>query len=256
MICGHCNKEFEYHRKRKYCSKECCLEANKKEVKGIKTGICAYEPCSKPFTGRANKRFCSSNCCTHYSHGNTVVPGIMEIAKIANAPKTNIHVLTCAYSGRLFVSKYYRKHHPDYTQHQINHVPAPKIKHTCIDCEQPFLSTIRNKSGLCTTCRLKEERRIARSRRRARIRGTVRENVSPLRVFLRDNWTCQLCGIWTPRELRGTMHPCAPETDHIIPLCKGGVHSYANVHCSCRQCNGIKGDKLTFNMIKKYERST
>ena len=67
------------------------------------------------------------------------------------------------------------------------------------------------------------------------------ETVDPLGVFERDGWRCQLCGARTPKERRGTYHDRAPELDHILPLSKGGEHSYANTQCACRRCNHGKG---------------
>mgnify|MGYP001967735241 CR=1 FL=1 len=61
----------------------------------------------------------------------------------------------------------------------------------------------------------------------------------------RDNWVCQACGRSTPRSLRGTIDPCAPEIDHITPLSKGGPHTANNVQLLCRRCNGAKGASLT-----------
>lgn len=66
------------------------------------------------------------------------------------------------------------------------------------------------------------------------------ESVNPIVVFERDKWTCQECGIKTPRKLRGAMVPNAPELDHIMPISLGGAHSYMNTQCLCRKCNGAK----------------
>lgn len=64
---------------------------------------------------------------------------------------------------------------------------------------------------------------------------------NPLRVFERDGWRCQICGVRTPKKLRGSVDPRAPELDHIIPLAVGGDHLPENCQCACRRCNGAKG---------------
>lgn len=66
----------------------------------------------------------------------------------------------------------------------------------------------------------------------------------PIEVLERDGWRCYLCGVDTPRSLRGQMAPNAPEIDHVIPLAAGGEHSMANTRCACRHCNGKKGASL------------
>lgn len=67
--------------------------------------------------------------------------------------------------------------------------------------------------------------------------------IKPLQVFAADGWCCQLCGCSTPRQLRGSTDPRAPELDHIVPLSvRGGPgHVRSNVQTSCRRCNGKKG---------------
>jgi 5-methylcytosine-specific restriction endonuclease McrA len=81
-------------------------------------------------------------------------------------------------------------------------------------------------------------------RRRVRVRAQTTELVDPLAVFERDGWTCRICSRPTPACLRGSTDHRAPELDHIIPLARGGAHSYANTQCACRKCNGDKGDRL------------
>lgn len=86
-------------------------------------------------------------------------------------------------------------------------------------------------------------RTVHGAKRRAVVAGAASEAVDPFRVFDRDGWRCKLCGTKTPREKRGTHEPDAPELDHIIPISKGGEHSYLNTQCACRRCNCAKGAK-------------
>jgi hypothetical protein len=67
------------------------------------------------------------------------------------------------------------------------------------------------------------------------------QSVKPDVVFDRDGWRCQICKCKTMKDKRGTSHPRAPELDHIIPVSKGGVHTYGNTQCTCRNCNIKKG---------------
>jgi hypothetical protein len=81
-------------------------------------------------------------------------------------------------------------------------------------------------------------------RKRARYYGVEYEYINAKKIFIRDKWTCQLCGCKTPERLKGTLRDNAPELDHIIPLSKGGGHVKHNVQCTCRKCNNSKGNKL------------
>ena len=73
--------------------------------------------------------------------------------------------------------------------------------------------------------------------------GCAWETVNPRIVFERDNWTCQHCGYATPEWLRG-LGAEGPTLDHILPIAKGGAHSYANTQCLCHTCNSIKSDRI------------
>lgn len=75
--------------------------------------------------------------------------------------------------------------------------------------------------------------------------GAALDLVNPYEVLCRDKWTCQICGIRTPRSLRGSYAPDAPEVDHINPLALGGSHTLENLQCACRACNLRKGAKGT-----------
>lgn len=99
------------------------------------------------------------------------------------------------------------------------------------------------RSVYCSTaCAKRNVRRLARKKERARLRTQAIENVNPIKVFERDKWKCQSCGVMTPRKLRGTYDDRAPELDHIMPLSLGGAHSYMNTQCLCRKCNAAKSD--------------
>lgn len=118
---------------------------------------------------------------------------------------------------------------------------------TCDGCGGVFCPLYgSSNSTLCIPCaddRLREHRRIRRATRRARLKAVPAEKVDPLKVFARDGWKCRLCGIDTPKRLRGTIEHNAPELDHVRPISKGGPHTYANTQCLCRSCNQFKSDR-------------
>ena len=60
-----------------------------------------------------------------------------------------------------------------------------------------------------------------------------RAKLSRREVFLRDDYTCQYCGIHT-RDLT---------LDHVMPKSRGGPHTWENLVSACRPCNHRKGGK-------------
>jgi 5-methylcytosine-specific restriction endonuclease McrA len=65
--------------------------------------------------------------------------------------------------------------------------------------------------------------------------------VEPLRVYWRDKWRCGLCHEKVDRALRYPNPLCA-SLDHVIPLSRGGTHTYANVQCAHLRCNVLKNN--------------
>lgn len=64
-------------------------------------------------------------------------------------------------------------------------------------------------------------------------------------VFVRDDYTCQYCGVQT-RDLT---------LDHVIPKSRGGEHSWINLVSACKSCNHRKGgkspDEARMRLMKK-----
>jgi 5-methylcytosine-specific restriction endonuclease McrA len=81
-------------------------------------------------------------------------------------------------------------------------------------------------------------------RKRARNAGSYYEPVNPITIFSRDKWRCQICGVKTPKRLRGKHVDTSPELDHIIPISRGGPHAHDNLQCLCRSCNASKSDSM------------
>lgn len=128
-------------------------------------------------------------------------------------------------------------------------------KFVCAQCGGPFESSSVLPTIYCSkTCKFvawkntnphrhRELQSIASGVRRARKRTATVEKVDPYKVFTRDKWRCQRCGVDTPSSKRGSYAADAPELDHIRPLSKGGAHSYKNTQCLCRRCNREKSDQ-------------
>lgn len=75
------------------------------------------------------------------------------------------------------------------------------------------------------------------------------EDIDHLTVFERDEWMCYLCDQKIDRNLRGDAW-MRVTLDHVIPLCRGGTHTYDNVKAAHWLCNMQKGDKLTLDYFQ------
>lgn len=130
-------------------------------------------------------------------------------------------------------------------KYSIRQSSADKSERQCNECGDTFTPAYGEKRrAFCSKlCQKRNTKRTTRSKGKALKRALTVESVNPTLVFDRDGWRCQLCGVRTPRKLRGLYDPRSPELDHIVPLSQGGSHSYVNTQCCCRQCNAEKGSK-------------
>lgn len=61
-------------------------------------------------------------------------------------------------------------------------------------------------------------------------------------TFIRDNFTCQKCGLHSMREDKPWLPDISRlECDHIVPLARGGKTEMSNLQTLCKECNRKKG---------------
>ena len=212
--------------------------------------ICTCKHCGVDYKPKAVDRttYCSRKC-------------YFEAKAAAKAAKPErIHVVTrqCKGCGSEFVANRGNQVYccescrPKEKSVWVSIMPSSKVCKCCGKEYKP-VSTGGMPSDYCSDkCRESVSRsgkRIQKAKRKAMLKGATVESVDPFRVFDRDKWKCKLCGVSTPRRKRGTYSDNAPELDHILPLSKGGEHSYVNTQCSCRKCNGLKSSDPRGQML-------
>ena len=87
---------------------------------------------------------------------------------------------------------------------------------------------------------------ISSARRRALKYGvTFDETITRKLVFEKDNGLCYLCKLETHLEnSKDSYQPKLSTVDHIIPISKGGPHTWENVRNCCLKCNITKHDRI------------
>lgn len=90
-------------------------------------------------------------------------------------------------------------------------------------------------------------RRMALLRYRARLAGAFIENVDHVIIYERDGGRCHICGDLIPLDV-DYREPLAYQVDHVVPIVRGGEHSYKNTAASHRKCNRRKGKRLLSEM--------
>ncbi len=113
----------------------------------------------------------------------------------------------------------------------------------CADCFNKRARLRRLKNPGCDTSynrtwrrRNPDKRRMGRQRRKAMKRGSFIENVDPRVLLGYHEGLCGICGLMVDfRDFH---------IDHIIPLSRGGEHSYRNTQPAHPVCNLRKGSKV------------
>lgn len=129
----------------------------------------------------------------------------------------------------------------------------------CSMCSQPFVPHHGLAKFCSPECAKKTHKRHRpkggrKDRHRARKAGVRYEWINRSKLFERDRWRCQVCGIRTPKRLRGKLSDNAPELDHRVPLAMGGDHTWANVQLACRRCNAMKAAHRVVGQLPLFER--
>lgn len=117
----------------------------------------------------------------------------------------------------------------------------------CAVCGVPWVYyEKRAQSPYCADCAATRRKRPGSWR--AKQLGARTEPIIPRRVFERDGFRCQICG----RKTRGVVPQLrAPTVDHIVPLSKGGSHTYDNLQCACYRCNCmVKRDQAVNEQLR------
>lgn len=128
----------------------------------------------------------------------------------------------------------------------------------CIECGGLFKVESKGKALCSEECLVIRQKRwerkyknqIGRSHEsRARKAGVlVMYNIKSLKVFQRDKWRCQMCGCKVQKK--DIYADNAAEIDHIVPISKGGPHTYSNVQTLCRKCNNhVKGSEYVGQLV-------
>ena len=124
----------------------------------------------------------------------------------------------------------------------------------CTQCGRMYSSNDYKSHKYCSkACSNRAKNKAKEVRRRIKISAQmVDRDISLERLYKRDDGICYLCGRicdWNDKQIDGGTGTiiCGstyPSIDHIIPLAKGGLHSWVNVKLACRGCNSLKSDDL------------
>ena len=121
--------------------------------------------------------------------------------------------------------------------------PYKKAPKTCVVCGKIFMGVRGNAKTCSEKCRW-DFARIDRNRRYKHLKeiGEFDESATLPNVFARFGGVCQSCGEHLSFD-EDWLSGRYPSIDHVIPLSKGGTHTWDNIQLLCRSCNCKKSNK-------------
>ena len=239
--CGCCGNVFiKQYGNEQYCSEQCKSKAKTKakqksyyktKKKTVKT--CVY--CGKTYTERGFL-YCSAECTrkarwqrekAELRREKENIFGSYENYKIMSERLEEMEKL--ARIGQNYAEKarrYYLKQ--------------------CVVCGKEFKTLNKNQRACCQKCSKKLE--YARMVRRIPRDRVIDKDITLEAVYRKDSGVCYLCGKkcdWNDKTWgNGRYGALYPSIDHVIPLSKGGEHSWKNVRLAHFICNSNKSDTL------------
>ncbi len=227
IVCLYCGKETPLRHKsngriNKYCSKECYDKDTGRTQTKYKTLKCAY--CGEEFQ-EARERlnlYCSRKCSI--------------LARTMEARQSN----ECTQKANDEITQLYKEYEEAYEKYMQLRKRVENVKN-CKYCNTVFESQGKSNVYCSDECARKAENYF-RDHRLER-NGKPDSTISLVKVYERDRGICQLCGdkIYFNLDPNDNKYP---SIDHIVPLAKGGLHSWDNVQLACRICNSLKKDRI------------
>lgn len=258
--CKVCGKDFECTHRRKYCDDECRQKARRSQRKIYKVPkvIKECEWCGKEFESSNDYRikFCSTDCQqTSYSR---VVREHGSLEKHLEERRTNkekrLKQLRIEAKERqkqralANLAKLLNKE-------VLRRERVAELTRPCVECGTPFYN-IHPSALTCTPlCSKRRKNRISRMYDSKRLNETniVDKDITVQKLFKKYGGICYLCGkecdfndkVIT-EEGYMIVGKTYPSVEHIIPISKGGLHSWDNVNLAHHYCNTLKRDKNIF----------
>ena|SRR5690606_799734 len=151
--------------------------------------------------------------------------------------------------GRKYCSQSCKERNPSRLEYKRGHLKTEKSRARLREHDRARYANNpqRREYSLARSRQFREEHPDRMSdyakKRRALLTSVAVDDVNSHVVYERDNWVCGVCGKPVDRLLKWP-DPMSASLDHIIPISKGGEHSYANTQLAHLVCNQRKGARI------------
>lgn len=239
-VCKICDKEYTLNESGagyKYCSQQCADEArrirNRERWREANPGwndgtnkVCEW--CGQAFTVPARNthiaRFCSDEC-RYRSKGHKPMEEYLK--ELEQQKEETARIKEAERKARI------------------------KTK-ACTECGETFETIQPNQLTCSKECSRLRKNRLRRHYKEERYNETnlIDKDITVKVLYKRDKGICYICGgkcdFKDHTQINGhfTAGPNYPSIDHVIPIARGGMHTWDNVKLAHHHCNSMKSDIL------------
>jgi hypothetical protein len=253
--CSECGKELSREQTlsgNKYCSLICTASAWRVDRK------CICKQCGKEYTPKTKDRttFCSRECCfankaesSQYAH-NREAYLIRRREVEGEKRRRRSEELRPLREAKANESKAKQELAKQRREEKQKLKERQRIRN-CIICGMRYIA--KNYNQLCCSreCSKKHTNHITEVNRRHKIRenGKIDYNISLNGLIKRDKNVCHICGgrcnihdAVTDERGNFIVGEDYPTIDHVMPVSKGGTHTWNNIKLAHKRCNESKSD--------------
>jgi len=263
--CNWCDKEVttEY-RHQESCSMKCRTAYNKQRYKNNETyhveQICIE--CKGSFFGYNKRMYCSGKCQSAEMKRKATRRSLAK--RLTKALDTNRHK-TCTHCDSYFYAHTISKtfcSEECYRTYLTDTKVRVSYNHKCRECGKHYTNNYKRSAGCSDKCKGRYSNRRDETNRRNKLRenGKIDWDISVERLSKRDKGLCYLCKSKTNLNdytydsngyfIAGDYYP---SVDHVLPVSKGGTHTWDNIKLAHRICNSLKSDNSISNKHKQLE---
>lgn len=242
--CLECNGEFKTNNKhQKYCSPECEGKSRRRTI----SFVCSE--CGNKFIPKMNDRttYCSRECYFKAKHKNAK-PKINNVIVAKN--------VLCAECGKEFQTCRGQKYCSDRCRMiHYNTKKKDTFKPLQFECEECGITIVAlrgdKRRKFCSHCcsrRHSDRKKETQRRYRLIENGEIDHNITLKKLIKRDNEMCYICNDKVNVNSNSNADEY-PSIDHVIPVAKGGTHTWDNVRLAHRYCNSVKWSNMLEDVI-------
>lgn len=220
-------------------------DAQTKKAKVIKR-LDKIRPCRKCgsifYHTHKDQKYCSNICATNAQKGKR------------NSSRQQRIACMCRFCGSIVLRTEYESHGKEcfcdgecYLQFRklfstmVRASFSVKSDQSCEFCGKGIVGDLKAKRKFCSKRCVQSAAKQVRKMRK-KVNGPI-ELISVDLLAEQHQWVCCGCKCVCTKS-NGNSNPYDATIDHIIPVSKGGTHTWDNVQLMCRSCNNAKSDTL------------